>query len=214
MRFLKIYIQCLSIATFMVAPIAIVWLCVLGQWWVLLLALASLFSHFPLSIAMLPGLALAFPAGVLADRHPRLSAVLLIPLHLYTAVVMMFWCIGALALVFTLARRQASPESCFVPLTLLAFSIGCGPWVFMASKETQSGGGDASFWATIFMQTGFGLVTFLTIFQQPFSLQLAWAVFATVMLVGVLCAAIMNYCFAAAGFAQAQSASIWADDDV
>ena len=70
MNALKPLMTALMALNWLAAPIAIVWLVILGEWWVIGVAFASLFSHFLLGLALIPGLALIAPAVAAGIRVP------------------------------------------------------------------------------------------------------------------------------------------------
>ena len=123
MNALKPLVTALMALNWLAAPIAIVWLVILGEWWVIGVAFASLFSHFLLGLALIPGLALVAPAVAAGESRPRLALFLgALPL-LYTAALVTVWCIGVLILLL----RRADASS-LIPICLLAYSIGTAPW--------------------------------------------------------------------------------------
>jgi hypothetical protein len=129
----------LALLNWLAAPVAVIWLMILGEWWAVGLAFLSLFSHFLLAIALLPAMAFAVPAAALSRSRPAAAMALGIPGLLYTAALITVWCMGAL----TYLLSRATPAS-WIPLMLLAFSIGTAPWTYMAQKEAQGGAGEGS----------------------------------------------------------------------
>ena len=181
MTLLKVVGVLLMGLNFLAAPLAIVWLLVLGEWWVVGVAVLSLFSHFVLSILLIPGMALAVPAVALTKRRPHLALIAGIPALLYTATLITVWCIGAL--IFLMSRATA--ES-WIPLLLLSYSIGTAPWAYMAQHEIRGGGGEGSMIATVFMQLAFAIVVCYSIVFRPDTAEPLWWIFGIVMGVEVL----------------------------
>ncbi len=72
---------------------------------------------------------------------------------------------------------------------LLSFSMGTAPWVYMAQKETQGGGGEGSIITTFFMQISFVAVMLAIVVFRPSSLLPLWLIFGAIMLIGV-CASV------------------------
>jgi hypothetical protein len=169
------------------APIAIIWLIVLGEWWAVGLAALSLFSPFLISLLVLPALVFAAPAAAVAPRKPLLAVVLGLPGLLYTAAVITIWCVGSL--LFLIAR--ATPES-WLPLLLLGYSIGTAPWAYLAQQELRSGSGaEGSLVATFFMQVASVLVLLYVLLVRPESPEPLWWIFGTVMAVEVVVAFVL-----------------------
>lgn len=170
----------LAILLWLSAPVSIIWLLVLGEWWVIPMAIASLFSHFILGLALFPAMALSLPAAALIQRRPVIGSLMALPGHLYTAALITAWCMGALT--FLLSR---SNEVTWIPLMLFSFSVGTAPWVYMAQKETQSGGGEGSIIAATFTQIAFAAVMIGIVVFRPTSMMPLWATFGAIMLLEV-----------------------------
>ncbi len=174
-------IAALMMLNWFAAPIAVIWLIIRGEWWAIGTAIMSLFSPFVLGIALLPGVALGIPALAAAERRSPLALVLgALPL-LYTAALICVWCIGVL--LFLLRRADASTV---VPLTLLAYSIATAPWGYMATKETQGGGGEGSMVAVFFAQIGMAIVALFVLLARPRSPTPLWWIMGSVMVVEVI----------------------------
>lgn len=170
----------LALVNWLAAPVSLIWLIVLGEWWVLGLAVLSLFSHFLLAIALLPAVAFAVPAAAVSRRNPTAAVILGIPGLLYSAALITVWCMGAL----TYLLSRATPATWF-PLMLLAFSIGTGPWTYLAQKDAQGGAGEGSFLGVFFMQLAFLAVILAIVIFRPDSLAPLWLLFGTIMLIQV-----------------------------
>jgi hypothetical protein len=177
----------LAILNWLVAPVSVLWLMLLGEWWAVGLVFLSLFSHFLLAIALLPAMAFAVPAAALSRRRPAAAMILGLPGLLYTAALITVWCMGAL----TYLLSRATPTS-WIPLMLLAFSIGTAPWTYMAQKEAQGGAGEGSIMAAFFAQLAFVAVIIAIVFFRPASLRPLWLLFSTIMLIHVFVAAIIG----------------------
>ena len=166
--------------SWLAGPVGGIWLIVRGEWWAIgYAALSLIVSPFIISIALLPSLALAAPAAIAGDRRPRLSVALGVPALAYTAVVMTAWCVGVL--LFFLSR---STDSNWLPLSLLAITVGMGPWTYMASKEAQAdrgAGSDGSAIATMFMTAAYLVVLVLIALDQTRPVRDLWIGFAAVM---------------------------------
>lgn len=162
------------------APVSIIWLLILKQWWVIPVAVASLFSHFLLGLALLPAMAFSLPAAALIQRHPAIALLIALPGHLYTAALITIWCMGILTLL-----RSGATQGTWIPVLLLSFSVGTAPWVYMAQRETQSGGGEGSIIVTMFAQIAFAVVVIGIIIFRPLSIMPLWVTFGAIMLAEV-----------------------------
>jgi hypothetical protein len=144
------------------------------------LAFLSLFSHFLLAIALLPVMAFAVPAAALSRRSPVAAMFVGLPGLLYTAALITVWCMGAL----TYLLLRATPSS-WIPLMLLAFSVGTAPWTYMAQREAQGGAGEGSLMAAFFAQLAFVAVILAIVIFRPASLTPLWLLFSAIMLIEV-----------------------------
>lgn len=168
--------------------IAGVWLAVLGEWWALGLGLlVVIISSFVLSLAVLPSIALAAGA-VLAGKRSKFAFLLLGLLsNLYVVAIMTTWCVGAL-----FAFMSRATEQSWIPLLIWSYGAATGPWSYMASKESESGGGDSSVMAAFFAQVAYLAMVLVGIFVGGSVVTLA-KVFAGVMLIGVAMQLIFAY---------------------
>ncbi len=164
MKALTSLVPFFALLNWLAAPVSIIWLMILGEWWVIGLAFLSLFSHFLLGIALLPAMAFAAPAAALSPRRPTAAMILGIPGLVYTAALITVWCMGVL----TYLVSRATPST-WIPLLLLAFSIGTAPWAYMAQKEAQRGGGEGSLMAAFSAQVAFVAVLLAIVIFRPLS---------------------------------------------
>lgn len=132
-------------------------------------------------------MALAVPAVALSRSRPTAAMILGIPGLLYTAALITVWCMGAL----TYLLSRATPAS-WIPLMLLAFSIGTAPWTYMAQKEAQGGAGESSLVAAFFAQLAFVAVMLAIVIFRPESLRPLWLIFSVVMLIHVCFATVVG----------------------
>ena len=166
------------------AAVGAIWLAVLGKWSAIGWGLLGLIGgSFVISLAMLPGLIFVLPVVTFQKWRFKagiyMSAVLG---ALYTTLVISIWCMGALY-VLTLKARPDSVSS-LIPALLWAYGVATGPVAFLAHKESQGGGGQASAITTAFSQIGFLiLIICVPVFQM--SLPDAAVLFIAVMFIGM-----------------------------
>jgi|SRR6185312_15052950 len=184
---LRTLLPILALLNWLAAPVSVIWLMILGEWWAVGLAFLSLFSHFLLAIALLPAMAFAGPAAALSRRRPVAAMILRIPGLLYTAALITVWCMGVLT--YLLSRATITS---WIPLMLLAFSIGTAPWTYMAQKESQGGAGEGSLMAAFFAQLAFLAIILTIIIFRPESLRPLWLLFSMIMLIQVCVATIVG----------------------
>jgi hypothetical protein len=160
-----------------------IWLAVLGEWWALGYGLIGLLlSHFFLAFVLAPGLIILLaPAGILFEKQrPFLALPLLLLGTAYIYLVMTAWCL----LAFVVFTTRADGET-FWPLLIWSYGVALGPWVYMAQKEEQAGGGDTSAVATLCAQVAYVIMALVSIFGRSTLVELA-VVFGAVMLLGML----------------------------
>ncbi len=181
LRVLAVLLQGLS---WLATPIAIVWLIGLRQWWAVGVAMLSLLAPLVLGLALLPGLALAASAAGAMAKHRGVALLVGIVGLLYAAALITAWCMG----VFTFLLGKATSDT-LIPLLLLSFSLGTGPWRYLARRELREGRRGEVI-QTFFMQLAFvTMIAFFTIVRPEGSVALWW-IFGSVMAVEVVVYAI------------------------
>lgn len=112
-----------------------IWLALLGNWSLLGYGLATIiFSSALLGIALLPGLAFAFPATIAAERNRLITAGLFAVLgNIWTYGVLTTWCVGSFILI--IADHKSGS---LWPYLLWSYSVATGPWTYLAAREAQS----------------------------------------------------------------------------
>lgn len=159
-----------------------IWLAILGEWWAIGYGLLGIFgSAFVLSFVLMPGVAFAGPAAMLAERGKTILALPFLFLSgLYTYAVVTVWCV----LVFYFFMRHANHTNLW-PLLIWSFGVATAPWSYMASKEAQGGSGAGSAFATFFCQVAYVAMCLVFVFRQSTVIELG-IVFASVMGIGLL----------------------------
>ena len=156
-----------------------VWLAFQGQWAAIGLGILSyFFAHFLLSLVLAPGMLIALPGVKLLEKEHLILAVPFFFLgSLYTAFILSVWCMGTLSVFSQVASS--------VPMLLWSYSVAMGPISWMAQKEIQAGGGDASAITTSFASLGYMLIM-VGILALKWTIETAALFFAAVMLIGTL----------------------------
>lgn len=156
------------------------WLAFLGQWGVIGLGILGVFTaHFAIAIALLPSAALGVAAGVAAERKSRFAFYSLAALSsLYVAALITAWCL----FVLTTFLRRADAHS-WIPILVWSYGVAMAPWAWLASKEVEGGGGDASATAVFFGQLAYVVLMLMISFSRP-SQFTGWIVFGCIMLIG------------------------------
>ncbi len=151
--------------SWLAGPVGGIWLIIRGEWWAIGYAVLSLLLSTPvLGIALMPTMLLVAPVALAAERRPGLAVLLGLPALLYTAALMTLWGVGVL--LFFLSRGNSRD---WLPLSLLACTVGMGPWVYMSSKETQADpgrGSDGAAFATMFMTAAYLVAIALLAFDH------------------------------------------------
>ena len=161
-------------------PVAVVWLLLLGAWWTLAVALAGFAAPLLLGVGMLPGLAIAVMATRVVAKQRRLGITISLLGMLYVAGLITVWCMG----VFTFLANRASADT-LLPMLLLAFAVGTGPWRFMARRELREGR-MAEVIQTFFLQCALLAVIITFLVSRPSSYASLWWLFSGVMLLQVV----------------------------
>lgn len=183
----------LAVLGWLAAPVSIVWLAVLGEWWAIGCGVLSIFSPLLLWLVMTPGMLLAIPAFKLQETRPHLAVVLALPHQAYMSAVVTVWCMG----VFTFLVSRAGPTAT-VPMALLAFAVGTWPFEYMTSHDLRSGGGEASLLNTMFMNIAFVVAGTYHLVGESASWSVTWALFGAVMVVGLGVTSAMGHALARA----------------
>lgn len=163
-----------------------IWIAVLGEWWAIgfgILIIAA--STFVISIALLPGMGLAAGGIALGQKSTADMMLLMLMSSLYTVAVITVWCVGMLLVFLSRATHHS-----WIPLLIWSYGLATGPWTYMASKESQGGGGEGSVIAAFFAQLAYVVMVAVGLIFGGTVLSMA-KVFGGVMLVGVLIQVVM-----------------------
>jgi hypothetical protein len=163
--------------------VAGIWLAILGKWGVIGWGIAAMiFGPWIVSLGMLPGLLFAGPA-VLLEKRLKASLYFFAFLgSIYTAAVLVVWCMGVLW--FFVTKAEAHSIGSLVPVLLWAYGIATGTLSYLAQKDAQGGSGAGALVATFFAQLGFVIVVIAGPLLR-LSLLEASIVFAAVMAIGI-----------------------------
>ena len=158
-----------------------VWLAILGEWGSIGYGvLAMIFSGFVLGIALMPSLLFAAPAAYFAEKGiVFLFYIFAFFSSIYVVALMTAWC-GAVLYFF--AMRATSDT--WIPILIWSYGVALGPWQWMAQKDAQGGGGEASMATTFFAQVGYVVMILMAILMRVTIADLL-SVFIVIMLVGV-----------------------------
>lgn len=150
-----------------------VWLAALGDWGSIGWGVGAMaVGGFAVSIALLPGVLLAGPAVLCINKGWNVPAYgLLLLSNSYTSAVMAAWCLGTL-LFF---GGRATTDSA-IPLLLWSYSVGTGVWTWLARKDSQGGGGEASLVSAFFLQIAFIIAMTMIYFFRPSVIDIAVAI--------------------------------------
>ena len=159
-----------------------IWLAILGEWGIIGYGILMLFvGVFALGILMMPGLLLAAPAAMLAEKNNKLGFYFFSFLSaLYTVAVLTVWCVG----IMYFFSQQATADS-YVPVLIWSYGAATGPITYMAQKELQSGGGEASLVSTFFAQVAYVLSALVAIFFPVTIIDVA-TLFGVIMVIGLI----------------------------
>lgn len=159
-----------------------IWLAILGDWGSIGYGfLAMIVSSFVLGIALMPMLLLAGPSVYFAEKGIMfLFYVFAFLSSIYVVVVMTAWC-GAV--MYFYAERATSET--WIPILIWSYGVALGPWQWMAQKDAQGGGGEASIATTFFAQIGYVVMILMAMFMRVTILDVL-SVFVVIMLVGVI----------------------------
>lgn len=159
-----------------------IWLAFLGEWRAIGLGILGMFvSHFAITIALLPSLALSGATIAAANRRSRAGMLAFSGLNnLYIAALMTTWCLWIMSIFMSRADARS-----WIPMLVWSYGVAMGPWSYMASKDAQGGGGDASVATVFFAQLAY-LVLMVMVSVAQLGLVVAGATFGAIMMVGVI----------------------------
>ena len=158
-----------------------VWPAILGEWGSIGYGvLAMIFSGFVLGIALMPSLLFAAPAAYFPEKGiVFLFYIFAFFSSIYVVALMTAWC---RAVLYFFAMRATSDT--WIPILIWSYGVALGPWQWMAQKDAQGGGGEASMATTFFAQVGYVVMILMAILMRVTIADLL-SVFIVIMLVGV-----------------------------
>jgi len=115
--------------------IAFVWLIILGKWFLIVVSIVALFSHFLLGILMMP----ATLVQLLAFKAYEKKQVFLCVVGCYLGTLMnmfIFFCWVTYVYYFGLSNVTSKSE--LLPIMLWANGVAIGPIYYMANQEKDS----------------------------------------------------------------------------
>lgn len=129
-----------------------VWAAINSDWWAVgYVILGMVVSHFAISIALLPGIALGAVAASAMERGQTGTGRAVFAVStLYTDALMLGW-----ALFVTVAFLNHPRHSPLLPVLLLGYGSATGPWAFLSSKDQQGGGNEFSAVGVFLLQAGY-----------------------------------------------------------
>jgi len=167
-----------------------VWLAILGKWSAIIIGLVAVFSsHYLISLALLPTLALGASVVPLAKKGARWGIVMMGFLsNAYIALVMAAWSL----LVLMIFASQADSRASLIALLIWSYGVAMGPWQFLHSKDEQSGTGEGSALLTFFAQLAFVVMVLVGVFFSASVITMGF-VFLGVMTIAVLLQTVGTY---------------------
>ena len=158
-----------------------IWLAILGEWGSIGYGvLAMVFSGFVLGIALMPSLLFAAPGAYFAEKGiVWLFYIFAFLSSIYVVALMAAWC-GAVLYFFAI---RATSDT-WLPILIWSYGVALGPWQWMAQKDAQGGGGEASMASTFFAQVGYVVMILMAILIRVTIADLL-SVFIVIMLIGV-----------------------------
>lgn len=137
-------------------------------------------SGFAISIALMPQLLFAAPAGMAIEKGKKFLAMFFGSLSvLYTVALMTVWCIWVMWLFVTSAT-----DSSLIPLLIWSYGVALAPWMWFAQKDQQGGGNEYSMFSVFFAQVSYILA--MVMFFLGATLGTIAITFGAIMFVGAI----------------------------
>ena len=162
--------------------IAGIWLAILGEWGEIFRGiLFMVVSGFAISIALMPSLLFAAPAAMAIEKGKKLLGMFFGSLSvLYTVALMTVWCIWIMWLFVSSAT-----DSSLIPLLIWSYGVALAPWMWLAQKDQQGGGGNEySMFTIFFAQVSYILA--MVMFFLGATLGTIAVMFGAIMLLGAI----------------------------
>jgi len=158
-----------------------IWLAILGEWGEIIQGIIFMvISVFTISFALIPGLLFAGPAIIAIEKGKKFVGMFFGFLNLlYTVILITVWCIWIMWLFVSSAS-----ESSFIPLLIWSYGIAFAPWMYMAQKEQQGDGNDASTFIIFFAQLSY-IIAMIMAFLGATIGTIA-IIFGTIMVIGAI----------------------------
>lgn len=120
-----------------------IWLAIAGEWYTIFLGLLILLvGAFAVSLLLMPGLGLAVVGVMALERGNKRTGWFFILLSSpWTPAVIFAW---QIAIFMVFGNRVTRPEIA-IPIWLWSYGAATGVWTYLATKESQSGGGETAF---------------------------------------------------------------------
>jgi len=158
-----------------------IWLIVLGEWGPIFIGVAfMLVSIFAISIAFMPSLIFVIPALSAIEKGRKILGAFWFSLNmLYTIGLITTWCLWIMALFMRFANNSS-----IIPVLIWSYGIALLPWMWLAKKDQQSGGGNEfSLFYTLLAQISYILGMILLFFWGT-TLGTIAVIFGAIMLFG------------------------------
>ncbi len=162
--------------------IAGIWLAILGEWGETFRGiLFMVVSGFAISIALMPSLLFAAPAAMAIEKGKKLLGMFFGSLSvLYTVALMTVWYIWIMWLFVSSAT-----DSSLIPLLIWSYGVALAPWMWLAQKDQQGGGGNEySMFTIFFAQVSYILAMVMLFFGA--TLGTIAIMFGAIMLLGAI----------------------------
>jgi len=186
----KLQYSFIAILTALTVPIMIlnilggvvsgIWLAILGEWGEIIRGIIFIVvSGFAISFALMPSLLFAGPAVMAIEKGKKTLGVFFGFLSvLYTVILITVWCVWIMWLFVSSATADS-----FIPLLIWSYGVALAPWMWLAQKDQQGGGGNEySIFTTFFAQISYIIAMLMFFFGATF--RTIATVFGTTMIIG------------------------------
>ena len=124
-----------------------IWLAILGEWGEIFRGiLFMVISGFAISLALMPSLFFAIPAAKAIEKGKKILGMFFGSLSvLYTFALMTIWCLWIMWLFIS-----STTDNSLIPLLIWSSGVALAPWMWLAQKDQQVGGGNEYSMFTLF----------------------------------------------------------------
>jgi|AntAceMinimDraft_16_1070373.scaffolds.fasta_scaffold49595_2 hypothetical protein len=136
-----------------------IWLAILGEWEEIIRGIIYMVvSSFVISFALTPCLLLQVPASMALEKGKKLLGIFFVSLAvLYTAALITVWCLYIMWFFVSSATEYS-----LIPLLIWSYGVALAPWMWLAQKDQQEGGGNEfSIFTTFFTQISYVIAMIL-----------------------------------------------------